>query len=129
MSQENVEIVERFVWALGNDLEVFCAILHPEIEWFPFEENQTRLYGVEAAVQNRNEWLDTWDDHRIELEEVIDAGDQVIATIHITARGKSSGVTTDVRFYAHAKIRHHRIVYIFDHKDRAAALKAVGLEE
>jgi ketosteroid isomerase-like protein len=129
MSQENVEIMRRGVWALENDTTAFRAILHPEIEWFPFEENQRRLYGIDAAVQNRNEWLDTWDDHRIELEEVIDAGDHVIATIHIVASGKSSGITTDVRFYAHAKIRDHRIVYIFDHRDRAAALKAVGLEE
>jgi hypothetical protein len=80
-------------------------------------------------MQNRNEWLDTWDEHRLDLEEVIEQGDSVVASIHITARGKASGVKTDVRFYPHAKIRDHRIVYIFDHSDRAAALKAAGLVE
>jgi ketosteroid isomerase-like protein len=126
MSQENVEVVRRGLWALENDADAFRAILHPEIEWFPFEENQRRLYGIEAAVQNRNEWLDTWDDHRIELEEVIDAGDHVIAAIHITASGKSSGVTTDVRFYPHFKLRDDRVVYIYDYADRADARRAVG---
>jgi hypothetical protein len=129
MSQESVEIVRRWVWAFENDVDAFRDTLHPEIEWFVIEENQRRLYGVEAAVRNRNEWLDTWDEHRIDLEEVIERGDNVVASLHITARGKVSGIETDVRFYPHAKIRDHQIVYIFDHRDRAAALKAAGLAE
>jgi hypothetical protein len=92
------------------------------------EENQRRLHGVEAAMRNRNEWLDTWDEHGIDLEEVIEGGDGVVAVIHITATGKASGVETDVRFYAHIKMQDHQIVYIFDHSDRTTALKAVGLE-
>jgi ketosteroid isomerase-like protein len=129
MSQENVEVVRQFLWAFENDTDAFRDTLHPEIEWFPIEENQRRLYGVEAAMQNRNEWLDTWDEHRFDLEEVIEGGDSVVALVHITARGKVSGVQTDVRFYAHCKMRDHQIVYIFDHRDRAAALEAAGLAE
>jgi ketosteroid isomerase-like protein len=129
MSQENVETVRRWLWAFENDADVFRNALHPDIEWFPIEENQRRLYGVEAAVRSRNEWLDTWDEHRIDLEEVIEGGDGVVAVIHIRATGKASGVETDVCFYAHVKMRDHQIVYVFDHRDRAAALKAVGLAE
>jgi hypothetical protein len=87
------------------------------------------LHGVEAAMRNRNEWLDTWDEHRFDLEEVIEGGDSVVALVHITARGKASGIKTDICFYAHIKLRDHQIVYIFDHSDRAAALKAVGLQD
>jgi hypothetical protein len=129
MSQENVEVVRRWLWAFENDVDAFRDTLHPEIDWLVIEENQRGMYGVEAAVRNRNEWLDTWDEHRIDLEEVIERGDNVVASLHITATGKASGIETDVRFYPHAKIRDHRIVYIFDHQDRAAALKAAGLEE
>jgi ketosteroid isomerase-like protein len=126
MSQANVEIVRRFLWAFENDTDVFRGTLHPQIEWFPIEENQRRLYGVEAAMRNRNEWLDTWDEHGFDLEEVIEEGDSVVALVHITARGKTSGIETDVRFYAHFKMRDHQIVYVFDHGDRAAALDAAG---
>ena len=129
MSQENVEVVRRCLSAYESDTEAFRATLHPEIEWFPIEENHRRLFGVEAVMRNRNEWIDTWDEHRIDLEEVIEEGDSVVALVHITAQGKVSGVATDVRFYAHVKLRDHQIVYVFDHKDRATALKAVGLEE
>ena len=82
--------------------------------------NQRRLYGVDAVMRNMNEWLDTWDEHRIDLEEVIEQGDSVVASIHITARGKASGVATDVRLYAQFKVRNHRIVYVVDHTDRAS---------
>jgi hypothetical protein len=126
---ENLDLVRRWVWAFENDADVFRNALHPDIEWFPIEENQRRLYGVEAAMRNRNEWLDTWDEHGFDLEEVIEGGDGIVALIHITATGKASGVETDVRFYAHIKMKDHQIVYIFDHRDRTTALKAVGLAE
>ena len=129
MSRENVEIVRRWIWAFENDADAFRDTLHPEIEWFPIEENQRRLYGVEVAMRNRNEWLDTWDEHGFDLEEMIEGGDGIVALIHITAAGKASGVETDVRFYAHIKMKDHQIVYIFDHRDRTTALQTVGLAE
>ena len=129
MSQENAELVRRWLWAFENDTNAFRELLHPEIEWFPFEENQARIYGVEGAVQNRNEWLDTWDEHCFALEELIEEGNSVVALIHITARGRTSGVEVDVRFYAQIKVRDSKVIYIFDHPDKAAALQAAGIQE
>ena len=133
MSQENVrvknEVIRRWFWAFENDTVAFKATLHPEIEWFPIDENRRRLYGIEAALRNRNEWLETWDEHRFEVDEVVAEGDSVVVCVHITARGKISGAEVDLRFYAHAKLRDDKVVYIYDHEDRAAALEAVGLSE
>jgi hypothetical protein len=50
-------------------------------------------------------------------------GDSVVVCVHITARGKISGAEVDLRFYAHAKLRDDKVVYIFDHGDKAAALE------
>ena len=95
MSQENVRVknpvVRRLFWAFENDTAAFRDTLHPEIEWFPIDENRGRLYGIEAAVRNRNEWLDTWDEHRFELDEVFAEGDSVVVSVRITARGTMSG--------------------------------------
>jgi ketosteroid isomerase-like protein len=133
MSTEEVEVrnavVRRFFWAFENDTDAFRDTLHPDIEWYPIEEDRTPSYGVEAAVRNRNQWLDTWDEHRFDLEEVVEGGDSVVVLVHITARGKASGVEVDVRFYAQFKLRDDKIVYIFDHEDRAEALEAAGLSE
>jgi hypothetical protein len=41
----------------------------------------------------------------------------------------ASGVKVDLRFYAQIKVRDGKVVYIYDHEDRAAALEAAGLSE
>jgi ketosteroid isomerase-like protein len=133
MSEENVEVrnevVRRFLSAFENDSDAFRATLHPEIEWYPIEENRTPTRGVEAAMWNRNAWLDTWDEYQQDVEEVIEDGDDVVLLVHITARGAASGVEANVRFYAQVKVRDGKIVYIYDHEDREAALEAAGLRE
>jgi ketosteroid isomerase-like protein len=117
MSQENVEVanvvVRQFLWAFENDADAF----------------RTPSYGIEAALRNRSQWFDTWGEHRLDLEDVIEHGNNVVASVHITARGEASGVEVDVRFHAHFKVRDGKVVYIFDHEDKAAALEAAGLAE
>jgi hypothetical protein len=72
MSQ-NVEVknavMRRWFWAFENDTDAFRDALHPEFEWFPIEEDDTPNRGVEAAMRNRNQWLDTWAEHRFDLED------------------------------------------------------------
>lgn len=122
-------VVRRFFWAFENDTDAFRDSLHPEIEWFPIDENRTRVSGVEDAMRGRNRWLDAWDEHRFDLEEVVEDDDSIVVLVHITARGKASGVEVAVRFYAQFKVREGKVVYIFDHQDRTAALEAAGLQD
>ena len=119
--------VRRFLAAFETDTEAFRDTLHPEIEWYPIEEDRTRTYGIDAAVRNRDEWLETWEEHRFDLEEAIEDGDDVVRCLRITARGKSGGVEVDVRFYPQMRLRDGKIAYIYDHEDRDATLEAAGL--
>jgi ketosteroid isomerase-like protein len=121
------EAVRRLFAAFEGEDDAFRAALHPEIEWYPIEENRTPTRGIEAALWNRNQWLDTWDEHELDLEEVIEDGDNVVAHVHIKARGQGSGVEADVRFFAQFKVRDGKVAYIYDHEDRAGALEAAGL--
>ena len=133
MSEENVnvrnEAVGRFIAAFEAEDDAFRAALHPEIEWYPIEENRTPTRGIDAALWNRNQWLDTWEEHQLEAEEVIEDGDDVVIGVHIKARGQGSGVETDIRFFAQFKVRDGKVVYIYDHEDRKEALEAAGLSE
>ena len=127
MSQENLEIVRRWKWAFDNDRDTFIELTHPEIEWAPFEENHTIFHGIDSALQVRSGWLDTWAEHQVTTEELIDAGNGVLDTAHLVGRGKSSGLEVDVRLYIHFKLREGKVVYVYEYEDRAEALKAVGL--
>src|SRR3954463_2033493 len=133
MSQENVdiqnEVVRSWLTAFEEDTNSFRALLHPEIEWFPIEENHTGLSGIEAAVRNRGQWLDTWGDHHFAVEEVVEDGERVVVLVHIKARGKASGVAVGLRFYAQFTVRDGKVIRIFDHPDRSSALRAAGLGE
>ena len=129
MSQENVDIVHRWLAAFENDEEMFRDLTHPEIEWAPVEENHTPSHGIEGAVRIRNGWLEAWDAYRLEVEEILDAGDDVLVSGVAVARGKGSGVEVELRLYFHAKVSEGKVVYVYEYQDRAEALKAVGLEE
>ena len=130
MSQENVQIVQRWLWAFENDGDAFRTLTHPDMEWAPIEENHTVSHGLDGAMRLRNGWLDAWAEHRLDVEEeMVDTGDNVVASLLITARGKGSGVEVDLRVHCHFKVRDGKVSYLFEHEDRAEALEAVGLAE
>ncbi len=70
-----------------------------------------------------------WDEHRIEPQEFIDAGDQVVVLQREYQRGKSSGVELVVDTASILDLRDGRIVRMQGYMDRAAALGAAGLSE
>jgi ketosteroid isomerase-like protein len=129
MSQENVEVVRRLLWAFENDADAFESMLTPESVWFPFEDNHTPTYGVEGAIRTRRQWLDAWDEVRSDLEDVVDEGENVVASVHVTGRGKMSGAKVDVRIHFHFKIRDGKVVYTFEYEEKAASLQAAGLSD
>ncbi len=133
VSEEILEIrneaVRRFLSAFDGDREAFRETLHPEIEWYPIEKERRVDKGVDAATRNRDQWLETWDEHKLDVEEVVEDGDDVVALIHLIGRGGSSGVEVDVRFWAQFRVRDGKVAYIYDHEDRDAAIRAAGVGE
>ncbi len=129
MWQENVKVVQIWVHSFVEDTDAFRSILHPEIEWFPFEDNHSPSYGIDGAMRIRNHWLESWNEIQAEVEQIVERGDDVLASLHVTGQGKTSGITVDVRLHLHFKLRDGKIVYLFEHQDRAEALEAVGLSE
>jgi ketosteroid isomerase-like protein len=131
VQRENVqirnEVVRRWFWAYENDADAFRNTLHPDFEWFAFEDNRTPTRGIKAAMRNRNEWLAIWDEHQLELEEVVEDGDDVVVLVHITGRGRASGIDVNFRFYAQFTVRDGKVARIYDHEERQAALEAAGL--
>ena len=128
MPGPNEDLVRRWAWAFVNDTDAFLELTHPEIEWAPWEENNTVFHGLEGAMQIRDEWLASFDAPQVEIEEVLEHGDEVVSTVHITGRGKGSGAAVDVRLYTHSRLRDGKAVYMFEYVDRAEALKAAGID-
>jgi ketosteroid isomerase-like protein len=100
-------------------------LLDPEIEWRAAQDSQSHRghAGVERSV---NSWFEVWDDYEAEIEELIDAGDDVLVVISSRARGKGSGVTVTHRYYRVCTVREGKIVRMLEYSKRSEALKALG---
>ena len=78
-------------------------------------------------MRTRAQWLDAWDDARSDAEDVVGEGENVVATTHLTGRGKTSGAKVDVRTHFHFKARGGRVFHVYEYEDKTAALEAAGL--
>jgi ketosteroid isomerase-like protein len=87
------------------------------------------IRGVEAMRAYVQDWLDDFDDVHFELEELIDAGEQVVAVQRVSGRAKASGVATELRYAVVNTIRDGKVVSGREYWTRAEALEAVGLSE
>ena len=114
MSQENVEIVRRFV---ESDLDEGWADADPEIVWNPLEEPQVQ--GPAAAQASVARWDSTWDEYEVIFEEFVDAGDRVLVTVRTRGRGRGSGIEVEAHYYAVYTLGGGVIVRMDEYADRA----------
>jgi ketosteroid isomerase-like protein len=61
------------------------------------------------------------------IEDLVDAGDKVVAFIRIVGRGRSSGVAIDQRIPTVWVVRGARVVRVKGYRDDADAPEAAGL--
>ena len=136
MSQENVETVRRVYDAVSRgDHAAVLAAYHPEVEWdfsrSPFRRvMDRRIYrgpeGMRSFVRERYETWETADDH---LEEVIDAGEQIVSVVVSQGRGRASGAEVKQRHHGVWTFRDGKIVRVAWLGTREEALEAAGLSE
>jgi hypothetical protein len=130
MSRENVEVVRRIYdqYAAG-DIDGLLSRVDPEIEFdlsdrLPDEDLHR---GREAYRQFLKRTFELWADFQVEVEDLVDGGDAVVAIIHTTAIGRASGIEIDERV-GHVFWLRDEIPYRFKvFSDRSEALAAAGL--
>jgi len=133
MSQENVEIVRALfeAWERGG-LDAAAEFLDPRIDWRAAEDapdDAGPISGVDAMRAYAHDWLDDFDELSFEPEELIDAGEQVVAVQRISGRAKASGIETELRYAVVYTVRDGKIVRGREYWERAQPLEAVGLRE
>jgi ketosteroid isomerase-like protein len=135
MSQENVEVVRAAYEAWHHDgLEAMLdaywaeAIDHRSVEGAP--DDRGPIQGKDAMRAFLQDWVDTFEDFKVEAVEVIDAGgENVVMVQRISGRARLSGVDTQMQIAIHFAIRDGRITVGREYATRSEALEAVGLSE
>ena len=134
MWQENVEIV-RGIYALAEQRDESVWDLVAPGFVFDFSRrliDPVVLRGRDQVRAFAERASEVWEGGYLgwEPEELIDAGDKVLAFIRVSGRGKASGVDVEAHTWNVWTFRNGEPVELtYFGEDRAEALKAAGLEE
>ncbi len=134
MSSENVEIVRRLntAWARGEE-SAALELVDPEIEVEVVSAGLIEFPGTYRGHDGLRKMLaafwDSFENPRVEIEECIPIGDEVVVALHFYARGKTSGAEVDMRRGQVWTLRNGKAVRWRLFTTRREALEAVGLRE
>jgi ketosteroid isomerase-like protein len=128
MSSENVEVIRQ-------GFEVYAATGEQVWENYAADvvvrdlqsPDQAEYLGHEGLRQWIEDWSTAWDDWQIELEDLLDAGDAVLALIHHSGRGHASGISMDSHDGMLFRFRDGKVVVLEYLTGRDRALAAAGL--
>jgi ketosteroid isomerase-like protein len=132
MSRENVEIVRKSLEALNPDLDAVAEFWHPEIDWRAIEgapDDVGVFTGHVAMRRYYEQWFETFAELRAEIEEIVDAGEQVVVALHVVGKMEGSQAEIDMRLGIVCTVRNGLIVRGREYATREAALEAAGLRE
>ena len=118
-----------------RDPDAFLACLHPDVAWEESGDVFPGLRGTYHGHAEARRWfeealVEVWDSFHLKTEAITDAGDdRVLLEALFTARGTTSGVETELRFwtvlwFADGKIARRQIFWTGDE-----ALEATGVQE
>jgi ketosteroid isomerase-like protein len=129
-ASDNVELVRKLYDAfVSRDFAAAAERVDPEIELLTPrgtpEEGSYR--GYQAWIHLR-ELLEPFEDVRVEPEEFIETDGEVIVIVHVSGRGRGSGLPIDTRFAHLLTVRGGRVVRLRAFFDREEALHAAGLQ-
>jgi ketosteroid isomerase-like protein len=131
MSRENVEVVRRCFDAYqAGDIAASVTTLDPEVEFDMTYRPDGRVFnGYEGVAEGMRTWTGAFESWTFAIEEIVDAGDQVVVVTRERGRGKRSGIEIQQVVFHVARLRNAKIVHLTQHLDRGEALKAAGLSE
>jgi uncharacterized protein len=133
MSQENVEIVRRGYEAFNRgDIDGVVGLLAPDFEYVasglvPGVGGKYR--GADGLRRFAETFWSEFDDPRIEVHELIDTGERVVASTTMRGHGKQSGAQTSWGVCQLWTVRDGRAVRGQGFPTKAEALEAAGLRE
>ena len=117
------------------DVEPFLIPFHPEARYEIAPEmaglgiNASDFYVHEGLRRYWEEGRNVWPDLRIDPQELIDLGDQLLMLGKISGKGVRSGIQTSIPYATVATVSNAKVILIREYIDHAEALEAVGLSE
>jgi ketosteroid isomerase-like protein len=136
MAEGNVEIVRRIYDAVARGdnatvLAAYDAEVEVDFSRSPFREvlDCPIFYGAEGLRSFIRERYEAWETVADQLEELIDAGEQVVTVVISRGRGRTSGAEVEQTHYGVWTLQGGKVIRVAWLGTRAEALGAAGLSE
>ena len=114
--------------ARGEFVEDFVA---PDFVWdmstFRGWLESPTYAGLERANEFLGDWIGIWDDWEVVLEELHDAGDEVVLIACQRGRAEATGVPLEMRYGQVWRFRGEQLIRTETYSDPAEAMEAAGL--
>ena len=112
--------------AQGGEIASYVAAhFDSDCEYRPVEEAST-IRGHDALIRWVERWLEAWDDAWDEVDELIEAGQMVVAAIRVHGRGRLSGMEISQRLFDVFELRDGRVLRIREYLDPTKPSKPPG---
>jgi ketosteroid isomerase-like protein len=132
MSQEDVEVVMRWFELVGRgEHGAALQYVDPAIETHEGVElpGAASYFGHAGLAMAYEHWASQFDDLRIELKELIDAGRDVVAVTRHQGTGRASGVAVEALVAYVATVEDGKLVRLRIFNTKTQALEAAALRE
>ena len=130
MSREHVDLARKGYEAFARgDLDGVLDMMDPDIEAHnPVEVPEASVHrGREAVRRDWEQAIELFDDFSIEVEDYLDAGDELVVFLRYRARARGSAAEIDTPMAHVLTFREGRAIRLRQYLDRDQALEAAGL--
>ena len=132
MTEEHVEAIRSVYerWAEG-DFRGGVDLFDPLITFVlgPGFPDAGDYHGIDEVAEYMRGLIEPWVRLTIEAEELIAAGDSVVAAVRQRGVGGTSGAATSLRYCQVWSFRGPKVIRLESFRERSDALAAVGLSE
>jgi ketosteroid isomerase-like protein len=132
MSEENLEVVRHAIDAFNDEgIEAALAHFNRKAKWVePSDRSEGNLYKGHRGIRKlASIWGDNFDEHRLDLEQLIDVGDDAVVLVYQRGRIKDSSDTIERRIGYVWRVWRGKIDRVQAYSSWEAALDEVGLSE
>jgi ketosteroid isomerase-like protein len=128
MQPGTVDVVREIIDAFNRgDVEAMLARMEREFEWSPLENSPVsrRVRGHEQVRRYVEDWIDTFDNLRMEVGDLRAVGDHVVVEVNGHGSGRASGVELHNRYCQVWTLRRGKAVRMDEYASREQALAAL----
>jgi ketosteroid isomerase-like protein len=131
MSQENLERVRESYEFVDRQHKPDLDLLDADVQWHTRADlpDSTTHRGHEGVVAFMAEWWEAFDDLHADVEELIDAGDRVVAVLRLHGRVRGSSHEVDMSETHVLTMLGGKVTEIHEYRSRTDALRDLGLAE